>query len=1657
LREEKFSRRDMVESKQVMLRNLIPRAKASLVYRLLVGRWVNQGYLKDPARVVNSLYQTAFGRRADPQGLANRIHQLQSGVPLEILAQELVGSPEFQARHGSNQKVDIEYITALYLDGLGRKPDPEGFASWLAMGAKGGTRAKVLAAFAASEEALEKALTVVPALLTRETRKEMSSTPAALRDAGEIGAATILASHFDPASKAANYFLPFLPINILPYGSHTRGPTLQILLPSLQKKHASGGPNTAYILGCLLAAKGIPVNFVSTDVAPDPDPAPILNHLQALTGMDPRNLPIRLLDASNRIVPLEVDPHDIFFATAWWTAQMAKSAAALTSGRRIYYLIQDFEPVFYGASESWSLAMETYSFDHVPVINTSLLRDFLREKRIGRFADPAFADNALVFEPAVDAALFYPNPSKESPRRRLLFYARPTFAVRNLFGLGLGALRTAVQAGLFGNQGWEFIGMGEEFEAVPLGRGYMLKPAPWLDMKAYAEQMRGADLLLSLMQSPHPSYPPLEMAACGRPVVTTEYETKTAQRLAQLSPDIIGVAPNIEDLVWGLQRAIRRSDDRGLPDVASGIRLPSGWEESFASIMNRLLTELRQDGIRPSEPLTDLPPATSSTALALRQGDATPFYQRRMAESRRLYRPASTPGLISIVSTVYDTDPTQLCDLAQSLLFSQDTQCDFEWVILDNGSALYPTRDMLARISHDPRVRMGRVEKNLGIIRGMRWCLEHALGRYIVPVDSDDLLFPHCLRTLGAFIEQTGFPPLIYTDEDMTDGNEHKNAYVKPEWDPVLFAHSCYIAHLTAIDRLLAKTVGCYSDSIADGSHDWNTFTLFLNAGYEPAHLPEILYTWRMHSGSTSSNYKSKPYIYESQKSVLELFLLGRGKETAYEIELSPIFNGTPDWRFRPVSAPDRANLCTIIITTDETGGPQLAAAPGVVHTARERLAEALRELPSQARFVHLLDARCEVVGEIWYEEAVTMMDLFPDTVAVGGRIHDAATIIEAGLVFGFGSLIGNPDAERPLWDPGYFAQMWKPHTVGAVSACHCVVRREFLQTALMEIPPEVEVGDLGPWLGAIAISQSLRSVYSPFLEARMTSASDVGSRDFNDAALISRFGHLIRNSAGYAIHLDRGGSRPYAMGEVDATIRRPSYQRYLALQGPPRLGTGITPIALLTPVYERTNVELFRETAVAVAAQTSQPAEWIVVAQGPISPKLDLVLRDLAAQNALRLLRRDINLGIAGGLRLCLEQASSEFVLSLDADDLLIPDALLILADEIAAHPEGHIFYTDEDLLIDGEMRHPYYRPDFDPALIRSHSYVWHAIAVRRETSLRLGAYTDGDAEFATDWDIMLRFAQAGHKPIHVPKAVYHWRQHAQSVSNSGRTFKGTLDSVRHILTKVAAGAPHPEHYEVLPYPYRIGEMDYYLRRKPQDAPSTLLLHLGDGRDAPVFRDACAAFPFAGEAGISAKRGTETLYELTEALASSPHDLVFLLGQGVSLMDAQGLWQAVQQLELIAEAMAVGGPLVDVGGIVLFGSPVELPDGSLADTTLGKPLRDPGPFSIALKPHCPSALTPDMLLARREHLLEALRVRPEPATLRGLGAWLGHYARRHNLYLVYEPVLCGTVRDQSALLGDPIEGLERQWHWISRQGGVRAPRPIKGLAGFAWHARHHD
>jgi hypothetical protein len=374
-------------------------------------------------------------------------------------------------------------------------------------------------------------------------------------------------------AKALTWLPGVVPLN-LRIDAALASPSLNVLIPALTLEGMSGGPNTAIQIAARLAEAGVPVRLISTDTAAAPAAA-LRAHIASLLGRAVSDR-IAVVDHADRSVPLTIGTRDVFFATAWWTAQMVKLAQPVTGPRRFLYQIAEFEPAFYPAASEFALALETYALDYHGLICERLIADYLTEQRIGRFVDPGFAERCAVFEPAVDRTRFHPEPHHGAVRT-LLFYCRPTKAKRNLSELALHALRRAVEAGVFDGAAWEMLFIGEDLPPLELGRGLSIRAAPWLGYDDYAALLRRADLLLSLMLSPHTSYPPLEFAACGGLAVHNTYATKTAARLAALSANIVAVEPTVDGIVDGLRRAVAALDRPRTADL----RLPESWDDAL--------------------------------------------------------------------------------------------------------------------------------------------------------------------------------------------------------------------------------------------------------------------------------------------------------------------------------------------------------------------------------------------------------------------------------------------------------------------------------------------------------------------------------------------------------------------------------------------------------------------------------------------------------------------------------------------------------------------------------------------------------------------------------------------------------------------------------------------------------------------------------------------------------------------------------------------------------------------------------------------------------------------------------------------------------------------------------------------------------------------
>jgi hypothetical protein len=381
----------------------------------------------------------------------------------------------------------------------------------------------------------------------------------------------------------------------------------------------------------------------------------------------------------------------------------------------------------------------------------------------------------------------------------------------------------------------------------------------------------------------------------------------------------------------------------------------------------------------------------------------------------------------------------------------------------------------------------------------------------------------------------------LYSDEDHLLGNQTHDPYFKPDWDPVLFLNSCYIAHLCAIDRRLGESLGIYTDPETNGSHDWDTFTRFVRAGHTPVHIPEVLYSWRMHPNSCAGNIASKDYIFSSQQKVLRRYLDSVPGREKHALELSPLFKGTPDWRLmrQPhnpcpltvivLGGSNRSSSRHKVLETSEWPGHVAVGFP--VHRSLRDLGRLVSRHAPRDGLVAFVSEGLEIQHPEWAWQALGLTELHRDLVLVGGRISSPEGVVtDAGRYLGYGRGCDCPDRGRPSAHLGYHAQMFKERSVDAVPLQLCVFKTEFLAELLANrrVLNQATLFSLPLWAGAAARRSGARVAYSPFLAARTSEdwlhrISEEDQRNF-----VRHNADVLGEAKYYPSHCDVSGMRAY-------------------------------------------------------------------------------------------------------------------------------------------------------------------------------------------------------------------------------------------------------------------------------------------------------------------------------------------------------------------------------------------------------------------------------------------------------------------------------------------------------------------------------------------------
>ena len=238
-------------------------------------------------------------------------------------------------------------------------------------------------------------------------------------------------------------------------------------------------------------------------------------------------------------------------------------------------------------------------------------------------------------------------------------------------------------------------------------------------------------------------------------------------------------------------------------------------------------------------------------------------------------------------------------------------------------------------------------------------------------------------------------------------------------------------------------------------------------------------------------------------------------------------------------------------------------------------------------------------------------------------------------------------------------------------------------------------------------------------------------------------------------------------------------YLRAATLPEPPT-------ISIVTPMLN--GAQFIRYTLESVLDQEYPALEYVVQDGGSTDDALTIVeqYRDRLAR-----INSERDTGMAQAINRGFQSATGEIMAYLNGDDLLLPGTLHVVAAYFAAHPEvdvvyGHRVLIDADHAEVGRWVLPRHQDD----VLSWTDYVpQETLFWRRSIWEKVGGAMDESFRFALDWDLLLRFRDAGATFVRLPRFLGAFRVHGSQKTATELTGVGAEEILR--IREREAGRP--------------------------------------------------------------------------------------------------------------------------------------------------------------------------------------------------------------------------------------------------------------------------
>ncbi len=201
--------------------------------------------------------------------------------------------------------------------------------------------------------------------------------------------------------------------------------------------------------------------------------------------------------------------------------------------------------------------------------------------------------------------------------------------------------------------------------------------------------------------------------------------------------------------------------------------------------------------------------------------------------------------------------------------------------------------------------------------------------------------------------------------------------------------------------------------------------------------------------------------------------------------------------------------------------------------------------------------------------------------------------------------------------------------------------------------------------------------------------------------------------------------------------------------------------ISIITPTYN-TDKKYLKDMLKSVLSQTYLNWELCIADDASSNEDTIKILKEYESNHEnIKVVYRKENGHISEASNSALELAWGEYIVLLDHDDMLSPNALYEMVKKINENKKLKLIYSDEDKIDEENNRFsPHFKSGWNPDMFYSQNYICHLVLLKKQLVEKIGGFRKG-YEGSQDYDLFIRYIDEikDDEIDRIEKILYHWR----------------------------------------------------------------------------------------------------------------------------------------------------------------------------------------------------------------------------------------------------------------------------------------------------------